>query len=249
MLLRPDGEDGVIAIGQASHAWLAGQLARAWGNERFPAPAPWEAVCLGAEQHDVGMAMWDLAPTCDAETGWPTPFYRVDRRTHLRLWTEAPRRLLSQSAYAALLASLHGTGLYERFPPADDDPELVAAVQAYLDDQHAFQRELGAALGAPPQELRRNQALMAAWDDLSLTICQGRTPRAVPAVPTIDGATDVTVTEIGDQLRLDPWPLQAPEVVVHAEGRRLREPCADDEALRQALERAPLVALRFVLRA
>jgi len=33
MLLREEG-DAVIAIGRASHAWISGQLARVWGNER-----------------------------------------------------------------------------------------------------------------------------------------------------------------------------------------------------------------------
>jgi hypothetical protein len=52
------GEEGdaVIVIGQASRAWISGQLARAWGNERFAALEPREEVCLAAEQHDVGMA-------------------------------------------------------------------------------------------------------------------------------------------------------------------------------------------------
>ena len=51
MLLRPDG-DSVLCIGQASHAWISGQMARAWA-EPFE---PYEDVCLAAEQHDVGMA-------------------------------------------------------------------------------------------------------------------------------------------------------------------------------------------------
>jgi hypothetical protein len=45
---------GKIAITQPTYAWLSGQLARAWGNIRFGEVAPWEEVCLGAEQHDVG---------------------------------------------------------------------------------------------------------------------------------------------------------------------------------------------------
>ena len=53
-------EDGVVAVGQPSHAWLSGQLARGWGNERFGAVWPWEEVWLGAEQHDLGMAEWGL---------------------------------------------------------------------------------------------------------------------------------------------------------------------------------------------
>jgi len=39
MLLREEG-DAVIAIGQPSHTWISGQLARTWGNERLPARAP-----------------------------------------------------------------------------------------------------------------------------------------------------------------------------------------------------------------
>jgi hypothetical protein len=39
ILIRPEG-DGVVAIGQASHAWLSGQLARGWGSGRFDAPEP-----------------------------------------------------------------------------------------------------------------------------------------------------------------------------------------------------------------
>src|SRR6185312_9496068 len=61
VLLRTDSR-GVLAIGQPSHAWISGQLARIWGNARFGAVEPYEEVCLGAEQHDVGMADWDLAP-------------------------------------------------------------------------------------------------------------------------------------------------------------------------------------------
>ena len=49
-------------IGQPAHAWVSGQLARAWGNAAFPAPAPREPFCLAAEQHDVGWADADLAP-------------------------------------------------------------------------------------------------------------------------------------------------------------------------------------------
>ena len=48
MLLRKDGLD-VIAIPQPSHAWLSGQLARAWGNDQFAVPLPNEDVCLAAE--------------------------------------------------------------------------------------------------------------------------------------------------------------------------------------------------------
>src|SRR4051794_14627487 len=101
---------------------MAGQLARAWGNARFPRPEPFEEVCLGATQHDVGMATYDLEPDLDPATGLPRPYYMMDRFTHLRLWTEAPVKLLTQSTWAALMTSMHGTSLLERFPPRAPDP-------------------------------------------------------------------------------------------------------------------------------
>src|SRR5215208_1008707 len=101
--------DGALAIGQPSHAWLSGQLARAWGNERFGAVWTWEEVCLAAEQHDVGMAGWDLEPELDPETGRPRSFMAMALATHLELWSAAPHRLRAQSRYAALLVSHHAT--------------------------------------------------------------------------------------------------------------------------------------------
>jgi hypothetical protein len=249
VLLRPLPGGAVLAVGQASHAWLAGQLARAWGNERFAPPAPYEEVCLAAVQHDIGWIDWDLRPQRHPDTGLPRQFYELERRDHVALWTAAPQRVLSQSRYAALLVSLHGTGLYERFPPRTDDPDVARAVADYLDGQRALQARLAAELGATPAELRRNQALLAAWDDLSLALCMDRVPRAVPGVPAA-GGDDVTLTLTGlggGRHELDPWPFAAGEVVVRAEGRRLVGRFADAAQLHAALERGPRVALRLVL--
>jgi hypothetical protein len=60
---------GRIAITQPTHAWLSGQLARAWGNERFGEVAPWEEVCLGAEQHDAGHIVWEPGPHAQSSDG------------------------------------------------------------------------------------------------------------------------------------------------------------------------------------
>jgi hypothetical protein len=230
MLLRPDG-DAVIAIGQASHAWLSGQLARAWR----PRPEPWEEICLAADQHDVGMALWDLAPALNADTGWPQSFMEMELETHLRLWQAAPARLLTQSRHAALLVSLHGTGLYERRDLERMEPDRAAAVRAYLDDQRALQERLAAELGAGAEALRSQQRLLATWDGLSLALGLDWDPYEIGGL-TRRGAT------------LDPWPFgAAEEVVVRCEGRRLEGRCATEAELHAALERAPLVELRFAL--
>jgi hypothetical protein len=242
VILRPDG-DAVVAIGQASHAWLSGQLARAWGNDRFPVPAPFEEVCLGALQHDIGMAEWDLRPQRDPASGLPLQFFAVDRRTHLALWAAAPRRVLSQSRYAALLVSLHGTGLYERFPPDTSDPEIARAVAAYHEGQRALQDELAAQVGATPAELTRNQALLAIWDGLSLALCRDQLPHAA-AEFTLDRAAEGHET-----FTLSPWPFAVDRLALRAEGRRLDgAPYPDDAALQAALDHAPVLTIDMVLR-
>jgi hypothetical protein len=65
MLLRKDGLD-VIAIPQPCHAWLSGQMARAWGNEHFAAPMPYDEVCLAAGKDDIGWLDWETTPALDA---------------------------------------------------------------------------------------------------------------------------------------------------------------------------------------
>src|SRR5215218_10899380 len=138
MLVRGDG----LLVGQPAHAWVSGQLARAWGNAAFPPPAPREPFCLAAEQHDVGWADADLAPVAGPD-GRPLSFMEQPRSVHVAIWRGAARRLLAQSRYAALLVSLHGTSLYERWVDPDAyGPEIGAAIREYLDGQRGLQAKL-----------------------------------------------------------------------------------------------------------
>jgi hypothetical protein len=222
MLLRRDADD-VIVIGQPAHAWLSGQLARAW----TPAPEPWEEVCLAAEQHDLGMAEWDRAPKLNPETGLPRSFMEVELEDHLEIWRRAAPLVLQQSRYAALLVSMHGTALYERFRSAEDP-----RVRAFLDGQRELQQRLMA--GFDEEQVRRNQQLVWTWDSLSLGLLLDWSPFEVGGIHVEDGT-------------LDPWPFGAPRLTVRCEGRRLTGTFADEAAMRAALDAAPWVALEFAL--
>jgi Protein of unknown function (DUF3891) len=181
-----------LIIGQPAHAWVSGQLARAWGNAAFPAPEPREPVCLAAEQHDVGWADADLAPLL-GDRGRPRSFLEYPRAEHVAIWRDAPRRLLAQSRYAALLVSLHGTSLYERVDPAGHEPEVADAIRAYVADQRALQSELSAGLDAA--EIDRNRRLILAWDRLSLALCHGKAT-TLEAVPAAGGAATIRVEPV-----------------------------------------------------
>jgi len=250
MLLRPDG-DGVIAIGQPAHAWLSGQLARAWGNERFGAVEPWEEMCLAAEQHDAGMAEWERRPTLNPQTGLPRSFMELSLDEHLEIWWRAAPLVLPQCRYAALLVSMHGSALYERRNLDRLEAADVERVKAFLAGQRELQERLLALLRADPATaaaaadavVRRNQRLVWTWDSLSLGLLLGWAPFALKSVPAAGGEIDVAV----EDGRLDPWPFRAPSLALRCEGRRLDGRFEDEAAMRQALEAAPWVTLELSL--
>jgi hypothetical protein len=250
MLLRTES-GGALAIGQPSHAWLSGQLARAWGNDRFPAPEPWEEVCLAAEQHDVGWAEWDLEPSLDPQTGLPYGFMELPLEVHIALWRDGPRKLLAQSRYAALLASMHGHRLYRRRDLEQLSDREADLIREYLAGEEALQQQLVDSLRADPAALARNSQLIWIWDFISLVLCLDSAPRAVRDVPTYDAPVDLELARSDEprRLSLDPWPFAQDGVSVRCEGWRLTGPYESDGALRGALATAACETIEFELRA
>jgi hypothetical protein len=259
-MLYREGTKGRVAISQPAHAWISGQLARAWGNERFGEVVPWEEVCLGAEQHDVGHTEWEQAPTLNPQTGLPYSFFDMPRQLHAGLWSKAARLVLPQGRYPALLVSLHGTGLYERYYDATKDtPEDAQAVQNYLSNEYVFQQELLASLRADPyygvyateEVVARNRRLVGVWDSFSLAICFEREQmQPLQGVPTATDSTTLTLTaRDGDptQLVVAPWPFRHEQVTLVYEGRYLKETFSSEEVMREALQHAPWVTLKTTL--
>jgi hypothetical protein len=246
VVLRREG-DAVVAIGQPSHAWLSGQLARAWGNERFGALEPREEVCLAAEQHDAGMASWDAAPTLNPDTGLPHSFVEMPVEAHVELWAHAWEVVLPQSRYAALLVSMHGTALYGMRDLTKLDDREADLVRGYLSGQGEVQRRLRASLD-DDRSVDRNQRLVWTWDAFSLALCLDWAPHTLRAVPAAGEPLDVELEPAGDRtVRVDPWPFADERVRVRTEGRRLDGPFADEGELHAALRDAPWVTLHFEL--
>jgi len=241
MLHRPDPA-GTIAIGQPAHAWVSGQIARAWA-EPFE---PHEEVCLAADQHDIAWIGWERSPERDSETGLPYTFSRLPRLRRLELWSGAASLLLPQSRYAALLVSLHGTLLVERFPPEGDE-DVQRALADYLERERNFQaRVLDSLRGDPrygahatPEAVERNRELVFTWDGLSLALLHGVTKErnAVGhALTSVDGdPTRVTVS---------PWPFREEAVTLVCEGRLLTQTYADEREMRRGLAKAPWTTIQ-----
>jgi hypothetical protein len=234
--------DGHVVVTQPAHAWLSGQLARAWGNECFGRFEPWEDVCLAAEQHDVGMTAWDQSPTLDPATGLPATFMQMDLETHLRQWTEGPKRVLVQSPYAALLTSMHGSALFQR---RREEPRVAE----FLTARRAFEQRLLSTLDVAAAEVTRNQRLLWTWDGMSLGVILGWAPWAAQRVPAAgEGMLDLRLERDGDVHTLEPWPFVAERLTVRVEGRVLRRTFTSVEQLHEALAKAPWTKLQYELR-
>lgn len=258
MLYRTIGEN-LICITQPTHAWVSGQLAQVWGNETFGLVAPYEAVCLGTEQHDIGWIPWESAPTLNSETGYPHSFMEVAPEVHTELWKGAKHLAMPMGRYVALLVSLHGTGLYERFTHWQKSPESTRVVEAFLKQEKEFQQHLIARLGQDPvyepyvmpDAIARNQKLVATLDALSLAICMGVTgQKQFEQVPAATGEMTLTLMPLDDnsiQLSLEPWCFQANEVTVVFEGRILKQKANDEQTMHAQLANASWVTLTATL--
>ena len=256
--------EGTVIIGQAAHARLVGVVARAWGRAPFLLPPCMDETLLAAEQHELGMLPWEIAPALNPATGLPSAYLELSRMDHLAMWRDAGALMRTQSRYAALLVSRHGVWIFAHYERPPDDPVERAAVAAYLRRERAFQSRLRASLADDPEyreavrlpTLLQSHALFTIWDRIAVHACYGvPVPEwGVPAVyrwprvPTADGPIDLTITYAApDRWTLDPWPFVADAVRLRGEGRLLRERYTDETAMRAALDDAPWVRWESVI--
>ena len=256
MLFRE--EDGaVVAVSQPAHAWLSGQLARAWGNDRFAPPAPREEVCLAAELHDLGWFDWETAPSLDPETGRPYDFRRLPKAGHTGLWRTGVRRARLFGRLPALLVSLHADTIYSfAFDPAKAAPEVTA----FLDEQHALQDEIVASLradpafaaNATPAALEASRLLIAhRRPDVPrnrLGRAQGRALGERAGVAERNGRIAARAGPRARHPRPRSLAVRADRLDLKIEGRRLRGRFRDEAAMRRALEEAEPAAIAATLR-
>lgn len=257
--------EGTIIIGQVAHARLVGAVARAWGRPPFALPPCPDETFLAAEQHEIGMLSWEIAPTLNAATGLPHAYVELGRMDHLAMWRDAGELMLTQSRYAALLVSRHGVWIFSQYERLPDDPAERAAVAAYLRRERAFQSRIRASLAADPEyrdavrlpTFLRSHYLFTIWDRMAVHACYGVPVPGwgVPAayrwerVPTPEGMRILTLTHAApDCWTLDPWPLTVDELRLSGEGRLLRGRFDDEATMREALRRAPWVRWESAIR-
>lgn len=252
-------DTGTLLISQPAHAWIAGQLAAVWGNDRFGAVEPFVEVCLAAEQHDIGWLEWEAAPTLNPATGLPRTFRDLPTSEHVAVWAPAGPRALVYGPYVALLVSLHGTGLYQQHDFARDTLEEAEAARRFITAGATFEEQLLRQMSgdpryaafAAPEIVARNRRLVAVWDALSLALCGGiDEDYELSNVPAAEEPVSIRVRrpEKGrERFSVEPWPFLLDTVRLACVGRQIEGTFTNQEMMRDAMGAAPWKALEFEL--
>lgn len=171
MIVRDRGDSWQIVL-QTDHADLSGAIAAAW-TDRGPRH---ESAIVAARRHDDGWAVWERSPLVDA-VGAPVGFLDVEVPAHLAFYRAAIAAITDEDAYAGLLVSMHGAGIYrQRY---GTDPALglsrAAAVQplvdAFVTEQESVRTERAAALGVDDDVLWADYHRLQWFDRFSLAFC------------------------------------------------------------------------------
>jgi Protein of unknown function (DUF3891) len=219
MLFRTE-PSGVLAISQPTHAWISGQILRAW-NEALSEP-----LLLGAEQHDIGWLDWETAPTFNPQTGRPHLFREIGAAVHSPMWRQGVERALGAwGAHVALLVSRHGGVIYRRYTDRHRISEAdAAAAQTYLETQAPMEAAWAKTLGLDAPALQKQTTLVALSDTLSLALCgELKTPIEVEAPNARGGTETLRLERPGHPFHfvLSPWPLRTDVLDVEGEARPL----------------------------
>lgn len=251
MIVRelPNGQ--LLCIHQTSHALMAEELCRHWGNRDFARPEPYAAVMLGIAQHDNGWHEWELQPKLRADD-YPEDFlHESDLDAKLQLWRRGIARLHAQHPYAALMLSRHAVLLYQGDLA---NAALPAATRRRIEEFIGAQAQLlatvrtrfaGDPIYAPALHdatLDANTWLLKFGDSASLQVLiPWAAERALPHCPVdFCGAdTPIMMRHDAQAITFDPWPfgVDAFEVSIHGkllEQRTFHTVAAYHAALAQA---------------
>jgi hypothetical protein len=258
MLLR-DTNDGYVAVSQPAHAWVSGQLAIAWGNDRFGQVEPRDEVRLAAEQHDIGWLNWEANPDLNPQTGKPRTFMELPTLQHVAVWETAGPDALVYGPYVALLVSMHGTNLYQRHDFNRDSDEEATAARRFIANGAEFENRMLRLLDRDqyhsrfnePAMIARNSRLIAVWDAMSLMLCGGfPATREVTNVPAKDASTTIKLIPVNatpGSIVVDPWPFAGESLLLTVTGRWLSDTFSEQAEMRAALEVAPWRVFRLSL--
>ena len=230
MIIRELGNGQLLCIHQTTHALMAVEFCRHWGNDEFARPEPYAPVMLGIAQHDNGWYEWERQPKLRAD-GYPQDFlHESDLEGKLQLWQRGIDRLYGQHPYAALLLSQHATTLYA----ADlRNGALAPEIRQRTEDFIARQQQLVHTVrqqfepdglyevALQDETITAHTNLLKFGDNASLqVIVPWQNERMLSNCPVDFRGTYTTIhmAYSDDTITFEPWPFGVAEFVVRIGG-------------------------------
>ena len=245
MIVRDTGAAWQVVL-QPEHAELSEEVARAWAD-RGPRH---DSVVLAARRHDDGWATWERSPRVDAD-GKPVSFLDVHVPAHLAFYRAGIAAITDEDAYAGLLVSMHGAGIYRQRYGADPGldltraPEAQALVDAFVDEQEEAYPGRMAEAGVDDALRLADYHRLQWYDRFSLVFCLREWDE--PGEPFELG--EFRFEPVGPwRARVAPWPFDATEVECSLVRRLVPKRAWDQAEFRQAFFALPAerVTIGFV---
>jgi hypothetical protein len=249
----PQGEPHFV-ITMKEHMDFCGQLARAFGNDRFERLHPYEEVLYAVDNHDRGWDDYDVNPGIDPNTHLPYLMSRTPAVASVKTNRGSPDFNEAHHPYCGLLSSMHTWGLYNRrygftqfvvrtrntvsIIVSDPNRPMVDNMLAdEVERQERLKLELAKNSATRPwleeKHLFQNYKQLTFFDTLALYFhlyhASERGEEVYIHVPvTAEGDSNVTVKKIDDRTySLDPFPFAGDTLKLSCRGRYAR-PFADD---------------------
>jgi hypothetical protein len=171
VIVRDRGSDWQVVL-QTDHAELSEEVARDWAD-RGPRH---DSVVLAARRHDDGWATWERSPMVDGD-GKPVTFLDVHVPAHLAFYRAGIAAITDEDAYAGLLVSMHGAGIYRQRYGSDPSlavtraPEVQELVVAVVAEQEAGYAGRMAEAGVDDDERLADYHRLQWFDRFSLAFC------------------------------------------------------------------------------
>lgn len=255
MIVREMANGQLLCIHQTTHALMAEQFCRHWGNADFARPLPYIATMLAIAQHDNGWYEWELHPRLRHD-GCPMDFMHDDDPVgKIGLWRRGVDRVFEQHPYAALLVGRHAALLYESDLPnltgavADQVAEFIADQQMLVDvARHAYAEDTRYRELLTDVVVDANTRLLQFGDHASLQVIVPWSTHSILHNCPLNPQERITLTMEynAHEITFAPWPFGVDSFAVEIHGKLLpTRHFATEEAYHAALAEAPLRRLSW----
>jgi hypothetical protein len=269
MVVRELKDGSSFVSTQEDHAELSAQFAAHWGNKNFAKLRPYEPIVCATTWHDSGYREWEGNPPMNVPKGRPY----AHRETipdfeafELAAYVRNVDWIKGHDPYAALLVSMHRTGLWQNRYDTFTSPkgrvrERSAEVQTVKKEMERKQEEEKKRLGqGDPKfasDLWFNFRMLQVYDLLSLYFCcdghaaddRFKEDKLAPIPLAYDGGEEVelriTPAEDG-AVKMEPYPFDIAPLKVSVRARLMPAGSfASASACSEAYHKSPSRQLTF----